>query len=193
MSIHRIQVFGHLLVHRCPPWFAYLLDNPIRRRIHSTDRLFGPYVKPGMRVLDVGVGFGFTTIGLAKLVGPDGKVIAVDAQEGMIAKVRSRLSDAGFSDRVETVCKPVEELVIQDTIDFVNVFYMLHEVDDPERLFSNVLACLKSSGVLFLAEPMGHVSRNSFEKELALGIAQGFEVIDRPRVVFSHAAVLSPT
>jgi cyclopropane fatty-acyl-phospholipid synthase-like methyltransferase len=38
--------------------------------------MLGPYVKPGMTVLDVGCGMGFFSIGMARMVGDEGRVIA---------------------------------------------------------------------------------------------------------------------
>jgi uncharacterized membrane protein YphA (DoxX/SURF4 family) len=55
--------------HVCPWWGGYFIDNPLRRLIHDFETILGPYVKPGMTVLDVGCGMGFFSIGMALIVG----------------------------------------------------------------------------------------------------------------------------
>jgi ubiquinone/menaquinone biosynthesis C-methylase UbiE len=48
-----------------------------------------------MTVLAPGPGMGFFTIPLARLVGPSGRVIAVDLQPKMIESLKRRASKAG--------------------------------------------------------------------------------------------------
>lgn len=143
-----------------------------------------------MTVLDLGVGYGFTAIGLAELVGPEGRVIAVDAQAKMLAQVRARAEAAGVSERIETVCSPVERLNFDDPVDFANAFFMVHEVDDRDILFRFVHDRLKPSRSFFIAEPKGHVTKAKFADELRSAEAAGFAIANRPRVILSHAAVL---
>ncbi len=40
--------------HVCPWWGGYFIDNSLRRLIHNPEKTIGPYVKPGMTVMDVG-------------------------------------------------------------------------------------------------------------------------------------------
>ena len=84
----------------CPWWLAYAFDNPFRRLFHSPEKILRPYVAEGMTVLDVGCGMGFFSIGLAKLVGNKGCVIAVDVQQKMLNVVRRRTENDGISDRI---------------------------------------------------------------------------------------------
>ena len=57
------------------------MDNPIRRIIHSPDKILGGYIEPGQTVLDLGCGSGTFTIAMARMVGEAGRVIAVDLQD----------------------------------------------------------------------------------------------------------------
>jgi 2-polyprenyl-3-methyl-5-hydroxy-6-metoxy-1,4-benzoquinol methylase len=68
----------------CPWWKAYTFDNPIRKLLHPPRRVLGAYIKERMTVMDVGCGMGHFSIGMAKLVGENGKVIAVDLQQKML-------------------------------------------------------------------------------------------------------------
>src|SRR5438477_5415212 len=51
-------------------------------------------VKPGQTVCDLGCGNGFYTLKLAQLVGPTGKVLAVDIQPEMLEMLRARQEQA---------------------------------------------------------------------------------------------------
>jgi SAM-dependent methyltransferase len=54
-------------------------------------------LKAGERVLDLGCGAGALTLRAAELVGPSGRVDAVDISPEMLRVARSRVADAGFS------------------------------------------------------------------------------------------------
>ena len=50
--------------HVCPSWCGFFIDNPLRRLIHNPTKIFGPYVQPGMTVMDVGCGMGLFSIAM---------------------------------------------------------------------------------------------------------------------------------
>jgi SAM-dependent methyltransferase len=51
--------------------------------------------RPGDRVLDIGCGFGDTTLRLAGMVGPDGEVVGVDVSEPFVELAAREAADAG--------------------------------------------------------------------------------------------------
>jgi ubiquinone/menaquinone biosynthesis C-methylase UbiE len=53
-------------------------------------------LSPGVRVLEVGCGTGDDARLLAALVGPDGRVVGIDASEAMIGVARARSSDSSL-------------------------------------------------------------------------------------------------
>jgi len=55
----------------------------------------------GERALELGFGTGHGLVGLARRVGLDGRVIGLDASEGMAREARRRLEAEGLTDRVE--------------------------------------------------------------------------------------------
>lgn len=53
-------------------------------------------VKPGSRVLDVAAGYGEPSLSAAKVAGPDGRVVATDISDEMLAYGRERAEAAGL-------------------------------------------------------------------------------------------------
>lgn len=60
-----------------------------RRTLQRDHRLLAELLRPGLSVLDVGCGTGAITAGIAKAVGPDGYVVAVDRDERLLEMGRS--------------------------------------------------------------------------------------------------------
>lgn len=65
-------------------------------------RLLTP--KEGETILDACAAPGGKTLQIAALVGPTGHVIAADAREDRLARLRANVERAGFGDRVEIMC-----------------------------------------------------------------------------------------
>lgn len=182
------------MAHRvCPWWMGPLLLNPLRRWTVKPEKLLGNYVREGMNVLEPGPGMGFLTLPLARLVGPQGKVIAVDIQPKMLEKLRQRVAAAGFATRVETRLATPDSLQIFDlvgAIDFALAFAMVHETPSAERFFHEVAAALRPGATLLFVEPSGHVSTESFAAELAAAQAAGLTVDAEPKIARNYAALL---
>jgi hypothetical protein len=69
---------------------------------------------------------------------------------------------------------------------------MVHELANPAAFFAEVRALLSEVGRILVVEPPVHVTTAAFESTLDLCQAAGFEVVARPKVSFSKAAVLKP-
>ena len=76
------------------------------------------------------------------------------------------------------------------TISCAFAFFVLHELPDPSRFFSEMGQALKSNGRLLVAEPKGHVSESDLEESIALAEKANFTVKDRPRIPRSHSVLL---
>lgn len=183
------------VAHVCPWWFVRSFDNPVRRWFHDPDRIFGSFVQPGMRVVDVGCGAGFHTEGLAQLVGPEGRVVAVDLQPRMLAMAERRLTRRGLADRVELVQARIDDLGLreQPPFAFAVAFWMVHEVEDPDRLFAQLRDALEVGASLLFCEPKLHVTGRAFERSVHAARSAGFREGRRPTVALSRAALLVRT
>jgi ubiquinone/menaquinone biosynthesis C-methylase UbiE len=175
--------------HVCPWWGGFFLDNPLRRLIHDPQKIVGPYVKPSMTVMDVGCGMGLFSIAMAKMVGDQGQVIAVDLQQKMLDVLRRRAERAGVTDRIETHKCEQDRLGVDAQADFALAFMMVHEVPDQRRLLDEIHVCLRPGGKLLVAEPKVHVPGKAFHKTVATAEEVGFRVAEEPRVHGCRAVV----
>jgi ubiquinone/menaquinone biosynthesis C-methylase UbiE len=178
----------------CPWWLGYLLASPIRRWISDTpEKLLGPFIHDGMTVLEPGPGMGYFTLPLARMVGPRGRVVAIDIQPQMLNSLRRRAAKKGLAERIETRLAAADRLGLEEmngAADFALAFAVVHEMPSVESFFLEVAAALKPGALLFFAEPSGHVSVEAFQRELDAAQAAGLKAVNRPPVRHSHAAVL---
>ena len=175
----------------CPWQHVRLFDNFIRPLLHNTKAMVGRYVRDGMTALDVGCGKGFASLGLARLVGKSGLIIAADLQPEMLEMVRDRAEKAGLSDRIQTHLCQADCIGVHRRVDFVLAFWMVHEVPDTHAFLKEVFCLLKPGGHFLIAEPRFHVSRNDFERTLKQAQSVDFKVVCMPFVVLSRAVVLA--
>ncbi|MFB3886628.1 MAG: class I SAM-dependent methyltransferase [Thermodesulfobacteriota bacterium] len=174
----------------CPWWLCFTFDNPLRKLLHNPQAILSPYVHPGDRVIDIGPGMGYFTIPLARLVGPEGRVVAIDVQEKMLSVLKSRAKKNGVSERIETYLASERSLGIHEKADFILAFWMAHEVRDQSSFFGEIRDLLKPEGSLLLAEPILHVPRKYFLRTLNSAIEIGLVVKGSPRIRISHTALL---
>jgi len=177
----------------CPWWVGYLLVSPLRRWAQNPGTILGPYIEPGMNVLDVGCGMGFFSLDMARLAGPEGKVVCVDLQHRMIQSLVRRAAKADLLDRiVHRVCSK-DSLNIEDfsgRIDFALAFAIVHEVPDALTFFQQIYVSLKPEGTFLCAEPRGHVSEKSFQETESTALQAGFKTIERPKIKRARAILL---
>ena len=183
------------MAHRvCPWWLGYLLASPLRRLRYRPAQILGPFVHEGMTVLEPGPGMGFFTLELARLVGPAGRVVAVDVQPKMLAGLKRRAAKAAFLDRLDIRLVRPDSMGLANlaaAVDFTLAFAVVHEMPSARAFFLETAEVLKPNGYLLLAEPAGHVKPDEFENELESAAQAGFQVVSRPAVRGSQAALLS--
>jgi cyclopropane fatty-acyl-phospholipid synthase-like methyltransferase len=180
--------------HVCPVWVGYVLASPVRKLVwENPDRILKPYVNEAMTVADIGCAMGFFSLPLAKMVGPNGKVICVDIQEKMIRKLEKRAKKAGLSGPIHTIICNDKSLGLDDfkeKIDFALAIGVVHEVGDSARFFSEVNEAMKPAGRLLVAEPRGRVSETEFERTVSVAKQNSFTVTYRPKIKRGRTVLL---
>jgi SAM-dependent methyltransferase len=146
-----------------------------------------------MTVLEPGPGMGFFTLELLRLVGPSGRVVAVDIQPKMIERLKHRVAKAGLLSPLDARLASPESMALGDlvaAVDFTLAFAVVHEFPDAREFFRQIAAVSKPGASLLLAEPPGHVKSEMFESEIKTAGENSFHVHSRPTVPRSHAALL---
>jgi ubiquinone/menaquinone biosynthesis C-methylase UbiE len=174
----------------CPVERAGRLDMQIRRWLQNPKKILSPYVEEGMTVLDVGCGPGFFTIDLAQMVGKTGRVVAADLQEGMLQKLRNKIEGTEIEKRIVLHKCEVDKIGLSEKVDFILLFYMVHEVPRKESFFNELQSIMKSDGRVYMVEPPFHVSRKAFEETIKKASIAGFSVVERPKMFPNKVAVL---
>jgi ubiquinone/menaquinone biosynthesis C-methylase UbiE len=136
---------------------------------------------------------GYFSLTLAQLVGPHGKVICVDVQQKMLAKLRTRAQKAGVLDRITTIHASEQSLLINEyegKVDFTLALAVAHEVPDQYRLFKEIYRSMKPGALLLFSEPKGHVTQEAFDKTLAIAQATDFKVESHVEINRSQSVLL---
>lgn len=105
-------------------------------------------LRPGMSVLDVGCGPGTITADLAELVGPDGRVTAVDAAPDVIGQAAAYAKERGLT-TVEFATADVHALDFpDDSFDVVHAHQVLQHVGDPVRALREMRRVCRPGGIV---------------------------------------------
>jgi len=131
-----------------------MTGGPIEWDAESYDEISGPQLSWGMevldrlelkgdeRALDAGCGSGRVTEELVSRL-PEGRVIAVDGSEAMVAKARERLGE-----RADYLVGDLAELMVDDPVDLIFSTATFHWIPDHDRLFERLRAALRPGGRL---------------------------------------------
>ncbi len=179
--------------HTCPVELAGSLDNKFRRLFQNPQTILQPYIKEGMTVLDLGCGPGFFTIDMARMVGESGRVIAADLQDGMLKKLKKKIYGTDLEDRIELHKCEEDKIGIEDKVDFILAFYMVHEVPQQDKFFKEIGAILKTNGVMLIVEPPLHVSWAAFSQSIRSAKNTGLLTREGPKMPFSKTAIIRST
>lgn len=147
--------------------------------------------EPGKRIADLGAGEGFYTLRIARAVGTDGRVTAVDISEKYLEKLRVRLKQENITN-VDLVVAGVDDPHLPaGMLDAVLIYNAYHEMTAHESILKAVLGALKPGGRLVMSEPIHdnirdaaradqvkehEIGSNFVEQELRTA---GFEVIEK--------------
>lgn len=179
--------------HVCPVWVGYLLLNPLRKIFENPRRVLGPFVRPGMTVLEPGCAMGYFTLPLARMVGPEGRVVAVDLQSEMLEGLARRAEKAGLGGVVETRLARPAGLGVEDLagrVDFAAAIHLMHELPDQAGFLAQVWEALKPGGRLLIIEPKMHVKKGAFQATMDLVEPAGFRVDERSTEIGARRALL---
>jgi len=164
----------------CPSSLTWLLENPMMEGVAGSSALIERSgVQPGMAVLDAGCGPGRLTIPLARHVGTEGHIVALDAQRSMLAKLTERMTTHGISN-VRTLCARLGTGALgSERFDRAFLVTVLGEIPNQEDALSEIYEHLNPGGLLTVCEVLPDPHYQSQATVWKLAERTGFT----PRVV----------
>jgi len=158
---------------RRPPAFL----DPIRRLFEPPRKLVDPHVKQGQVVADLGCGSGYYTFALAELVGPEGKVYAIDLGKSCIRAIEKKARKGRYRNIEAHASSASDVSFIKDrSVDFVLANGLLCSMAQHRREAVNeIKRILKREGRAYLSvgadPPFGYVDQAEWDS-----ILEGFKI-----------------
>ncbi len=143
-------------------------------------------LQPRMQVADIGAGTGVLSLLMARAVGTEGKVYAVDITPDFVDNIKRRASEQKLDNVVGVVNPPDSSGLPADSVHLVVVAATYHHFEFPKSMLTSIHRALKPRGSLviidFVRKPgfsspwvLGHV--RSSEQEVIREIeAAGFKL-----------------
>ena len=133
------------------------LRNDVYRRPLATalDRLG---LREGWVCVDVGAGGGDVTVALARVVGRDGRVYAVDSDPARRDQVAAAAAEAAQA-QVVTLTQTAEELLLPEAVDLAYCRFVLLHVAEPGTVLARMAGAVRPGGWVVAQEPVTTAGR----------------------------------
>ena len=132
---------------------AAWLERAEREQEERTDLLLPElHLAAGMRVADVGAGTGYIARRMARLVGPAGKVYAVDVQPEMIRMLRDVSAKEGLTQIEPLLATANDTKLPAASIDLAIFVDVYHELEFPFEVLASIVRALKPGGRVVFVE-----------------------------------------
>jgi ubiquinone/menaquinone biosynthesis C-methylase UbiE len=159
-------------------------------------------IKKGQRICDLGCGNGFYTLELARRVGPEGIVYAVDIQPEMLRMLARRAAEEGLTNIKPILGTVIDPRLPKGDVDMILCVDVYHEFSHPEPMLARMRESLASGGLLVLAEfraedpavpikPLHKMSKAQIRRELepaGFQVAREFDRLPWQHLVFLEAS-----
>jgi SAM-dependent methyltransferase len=158
---------------RRPP----LLLDFVRPLFERPEKRLLPFVKKGQVVADLACAYGCYTFAIADLIGPQGKVYAVDLGEKCIRYINNKVRKRGYQNIEAHACSVVDMNFIEDrSIDLVWAYGLLCSMEgDRLSAVQEIKRILKPAGQAYLelggTPPWGLVDQAEWER-----LIEGFKL-----------------
>jgi ubiquinone/menaquinone biosynthesis C-methylase UbiE len=135
--------------YRGAPW---LIRDSREREERCSLMLANLGVTPGMVVCDMGCGNGFYSVRLAQMVGPTGRVLAVDIQPEMLELLEKRAAEAKLANIEPILGLPHDPRLPAGEVDLILLVDVYHEFSHPDLMLPAMRRALSPRGVIALLE-----------------------------------------
>ncbi len=140
---------AHVMGYQAADW----LERSEREKEEQASRMIEALqLKPGQVIADVGAGSGYHTFRMAKLVGPTGKIYAVDIQPQMLAIIHKRIKAGGTTNVVPVKGTLTDPKLPAEGIDLILLVDVYHEFSHPFEMTESMVKALKPGGRMVFVE-----------------------------------------
>ena len=143
---------AHVMGHQAADW----LERPEREEEERTDLLVKSLgLRPGEVVADIGAGTGYLSRRMSRIIGEQGKVLAVDIQPEMLELIGKNMAEAKVTNVkpiLGTISDPHLPPALVDLVVMVDVY---HEFSHPFEMMENICKSLKPGGRVAFVEFRG--------------------------------------
>ena len=109
-------------------------------------------IKPGQTIADLGAGSGYYSFRIAPLVGPTGKVLAVDIAPEMLEAIAERARREKIANVTTVRSSARDPNLPARSVDLLFMVDVYHELEYPYEVMTQVRAALKPGGRVALIE-----------------------------------------
>lgn len=109
-------------------------------------------IEPGMTVADIGAGEGYYTVRLAERVGPKGRVLAQDIDEGAVQRLGLRVERERLDNVSIKLGATDDPRLPVDSFDRVFLVHMYHEVSEPYPFLWRLRPALRPGGRVIVVD-----------------------------------------
>jgi SAM-dependent methyltransferase len=161
----------------CPTWLGWLVEfnNPFTESNSARAIVQHLELRPGMKVLDAGCGPGRLTIPIAEEIGPQGEVVAMDIQPGMLRRAQEKAQAANLNNIRFLQAGAGEGKLERGQYDRALLVTVLGEIPDREAALKEIFDCLKPGGILSVTEVMFDPHYQRLGTVLRLASTVGFQ------------------
>ena len=128
----------------CPTVLSWMVDGPLVDAISGTSRTLDQLqLRPGMTIVEIGPGPGRLLVPAARRVLPGGKAIGIELQQGMIDKLRRKLSRDDPGNVQVLHADATRRILPSGSADLVYLCTVLGEIPDRARALENCFDALR--------------------------------------------------
>ncbi len=108
-------------------------------------------IKSGAQVLDFGCGPGGYIVPLSRIIGPYGKIYALDVNPQALSSAKNIASKNNLNN-VDTILSDGKTGLPDMSMDYVLLYDVLHHLDRPEETLAELHRVLKPDGILAMSD-----------------------------------------
>lgn len=183
-------------------YWRSVFDDPKRDAWQKPEALVrGLGLAPGMVVADIGAGTGYLSRHLARAVGDDGTVLAVEVEPKLVAHIRKRAEKEKTANVVPVLGSTDDPRLPAKGVDLILILDTYHHIDDRLSYCRRLQRALRPGGRVAIVDwhkrdlPVGPEADHKLSREHVLGEmeAAGWRLVEEPDLLpYQYVLVFRP-